>query len=312
MPQIVVVVDEARADDERDAIVAALAKSNADVRAVRGAPASAPEGDAWIVSAEDLDALAAGSSFASRAERTLVLNAPRTEVLDLLEKHGLAGALECDGPDGWTGPPRMFVRKEAVESARGEVVGGRGRESARYTLWRASDGSLAEMVSAYASLCVELSHRDDKLLITADDARAHGLPPVGIEFIVGRTGMFPQTFSGSGTFVSMVSPPGGGPGFSVQDSRGRSLEEIIATESGLRHNQPFHASAIEDVDLARRKCRAVACSIGDGFFRYATCYVLAEPVLLTFSRRWPTGEPTVASVLADPSLAIIARSIRLG
>jgi len=37
----------------------------------------------------------------TRAERTIVVNAERHEVLDLLERHELGGAIECEDHEAW-------------------------------------------------------------------------------------------------------------------------------------------------------------------------------------------------------------------
>ncbi len=300
----------------------AVAALGGGASVVRGPFEAAPEAHVWFVFASDLERYLASLSAAERArrcERTILVNAERTDVLELLEAHGLAGAIECEEPDAWAAyDARMFIHKDVVAANRGERIGGPGRESEHYVLWTHRDQNtntcrLANLVRAYAGACVSYATRFDELVLRAEDARPHQLPAVGMRMIVGRTGLLARTFPRAGTYLELVSPPGGACSFVVE-----ACDDAPVTDLA-RHlfTGEVVFAAPEHIAFAGGQRTAVACESRDPMGRrIASCLVTVShrtgTVLALLTSGLAAGAAlSCAAVLGHPSLAIIAGSFTL-
>ncbi len=214
------------------AAVAAIAALGAKATIHRGPVSTAPDADIRFVFASDLAKYLAEVSGRA-CERTILVNAERFAVLELLEAHDLGGAIECEEHDSWTRyDARLFVRKETIPLERGTAVDGPGRESERFVLWTNPDDNtrtcrLADLVRDYAGDLRYFATRFDELVITADEARSHGLSAIGMRMIVGRIGMMPQTFPEPGWYVRFVSPPGGPRAFVIAECADPTPEAMV-------------------------------------------------------------------------------------
>jgi hypothetical protein len=212
--------------------VAAIAALGATATIHRGPVSTAPDADIRFVFASDLASYLAEVSGRA-CERTILVNAERFAVLELLEAHDLGGAIECEEHDAWTSyDARMFVRKETVDLARGTVIGGVGRESERFVLWTKPDGNtrtcrLADLVRDCAGALRYFARRFDELVITAAAAASHGLPAIGLRMIVGHVGMMPEVFPEPGSYVRFVAPPGGPRAFGIAVCEDAAPEAVV-------------------------------------------------------------------------------------
>jgi len=293
----------------------------------RGPFDAAPDARIRFVFAADLASYVASlppGERARRCERTILVNAERSEVLELLEQHGLGGAIECEEPDAWTAyDARMFIRKETIDPARGERIGGPGRESEHYVLWthrnvNTNTCRLADLVRECAAACSRFATRFDELVLSADDARRHELPAVGMRMIIGRTGLLAHRFPRPGVYLQLSGPPGGVVGVEISACTDASpLELARQLFADLPGPVPTFGD-VEQVQLAGALREAVACDLGSPtpFARRACCVVKVAhrsgSALVRFSGGLAPGVPlSCAAVLANQALRIIASSFTL-
>jgi len=316
-------------DDEHvviaNALVAALGAGAVALR--RGEIAAIPDDAVPIVFAAELPAYLAALPADRRAkliERTLVLNAYRDEVLGLLETHGFGGAIECEDPAGWADYGTMFVRKAALSPRKGEAVSGAGRESARYVLWTIRDRtavertcSLAKLVDSYGAEAWRFSNRDDRLLVTSGDARAHGLPAISVSVNIGRVAMAPTRFPTPTGYLQLYQAFGSGLWFSVEhDPDGGTIVDAAGRKLVGEHVPPI-LGELEHVMLAGGSRTAVACvtgpanSVASGMKCYLRVPHRTGDLLVTFATAARSREPSCAYVLAVPELKVLADSLTI-
>jgi hypothetical protein len=305
------------ASQERRDELAAIAQALEDVGLrAREAGAGDDQDDAVrLVLADELDDVLAQV----RADRerwlecAMIVNAARDDVLELLERHGLLGAVEVEDVADWGAPGRLFVRKDVV-GVRGERIGGPGRDSFAYTLWLDPDApSLAAGLARYLDYWHET---DSELVVDAEEARRGGLPAVEVRLKVGGTGLTRVAREhAAGAYVALAGSPGGGVGFSVGPlPDGAGLEQAAREKLQAPNGQELRTVETRTLQLAGGEREAVCLFSEYLLRRTARCVVRIDhaggALMAVFTAR-VGGEPSCEAVLANPSLKRIARSLRV-
>jgi hypothetical protein len=297
--------------------LAAIARAlgNAGLRAREAGAGGAAADAVRVVWAEELDAVLA--QVAADRERWLecavIVNAARDEVLELLDEHGLLGAIEIEEPSDWEAPGRLFVRKDVV-GKRGERIGGPGRDSLGYTLW--SDPDAPSLAAALARYIEYWRETDSELVVDAEEARRGGLPVVEVRLKVGGTGLTrvaPE--DAPGAYVALAGAPGGGVGFSIGPlPEGEGLEQAARQKLQAPNGQELRTVETRTLRLAGAEREAVCLFSEYLIRRTARCVVRIDhaggALMAIFTAR-VGAEPSCEAVLANPSLERIARSLRV-
>jgi hypothetical protein len=299
--------------DEVSAIARALAEAGLRAR-------GAGIGDAMVdavrlVWADDLEDVLAhvGGDRERWLECAVIVNAARDDVLELLEKHGLLGAVEYEDVTDWAAPGRLFVRKDVV-GVRGERIGGPGRDSFAYTLW--SDPGAPTLAAAMARYLEHWREIDSELVVDAEEARRSGLPAVEVRLKVGGTGLTRVAREhAASAYVALAGSPGGGVGFSVGPlPDGAGLEQAAREKLQAPGGQELRTVETRTLRLAGGEREAVCLFSEYLVRRTARCVVRIDhaggALMAIFTAR-VGGEPSCDAVLANPSLKRIARSLRV-
>ncbi len=316
-PVEVQLIVEPRSSQARRDEVAAIARAlgDAGLRARQGTAADMSGDAVRLVWAEELDGILAhvGGDRERWLECAVIVNAARDEVLELLEKHGLLGAIEVEEVSDWAAPGRLFVRKDVV-GTRGERIGGPGRDSPGYTLW--SDPEAPSLAAALARYLDYWRETDSELVVDADEARRSGLPVVEVRLKVGGTGLTRVAREHApGAYVALAGAPGGGVGFSIGPlPEGEGLEQAARQKLQAPNGQELHTVETRTLRLAGAEREAVCLFSEYLVRRTARCVVRIDhtggALMAIFTAR-VGAEPSCEAVLANPSLARIARSLRV-
>ncbi len=316
-PADVHLVVEPRSSQARRDEVAAIARAlgDAGLRAREAGAGDAPADVVRLVWAEELDGILAhvGGDRERWLECALIVNAAREDALELLEKHGLLGAVEVEDVADWAAPGRLFVRKDVV-GKRGERIGGPGRDSPGYTLW--SDADAPSLAAALARYLEYWRETDSELVVDAEEARRSGLPPVEVRLVVGGTGLtrVPRE-DAPGAYVALAGAPGGGVGFSIGPlPDGEGLEQAARQKLQAPNGQELRTVETRTLRLAGAEREAVCLFSEYLIRRTARCVVRIDhaggALMAIFTAR-VGAEPSCEAVLANPSLQRIARSLRV-
>ncbi len=310
-------VDNPRAERVASAAIAALGRG---ASLHRGLVTTGIE--IRFVFARDLAAYLAAASPADR-ERTILVNADRGDVIELLEANQLGGAIECEEHDSWTShEARMFVRRDAIDLARGTVIGGPNRESDHYVLWTSPDPNtrtckLADLVRLYTDSLARHARRNDELVISADEARTHDLPAVGMRMVVGNVGMSPSLFPKVGWYLQFISPPGGPKVFDVRVCQETALDAVVRESFGTGDDTLVHTGSAEVPFAGATRTAALCESGGDNdFMRMTWCLVpIAHRngrLVVRLGTSLRVGDaPSWERVMSDRDLATLANSFTL-
>jgi hypothetical protein len=286
--------------------------------AVAGPTEGPPDAVHLVWSADFGDALAALPEEAREAwlDSAIIVNQPRESVVELLEGRALLGAVEYERSSEWreVGPAHLYVRRDAAWAEPGDDA----IASEQYAAWaEPGTGSLADALAGYLAHWREV---DAELVVGADEARARKLPPVELGLRLGGTGLFrvPAPHS-PGYYVVLSSAPGGGAGFAARpilDGAGDDLESIARRMlQNPRGAELVASTGVERLRMAGREREAI-CLYADWLsFRTASCVVRLEhaggAVLAIFICSIGETQPSPRTVLADPSLRRVSRSLRI-
>lgn len=314
------VVGTSTPPQQRDEI-AEVERALADVglsAAVAG-PTDGPPGAIHLVWSADFGAALAAVAEEEREawlDSAIVVNQPRESVVSLLEGRALLGAVEYERAAEWSeaGSARLYVRRDAAWAEPGDDR----FASEQYAAWaEPGAGSLADALAGYLAHWREV---DAELVVGADEARARKLPAVELGLRLGGTGLFrvPPPHS-PGYYVVLSSAPGGGAGFAARpilEGAGDGLESIARRMlQNPRGAELVASTGVERVRMAGRERESI-CLYADWLsFRTASCVVRLDhaggAVLAIFICSIGDTQPSSHTVLADPSLRRISRSLRI-
>lgn len=165
--------------------------------------------------------------------------------------------------------------------------------------------------------------KNGRAVVTAADARAKGLPPIGFSVEWPR----PRLFLGSvlaheGTYLTLSGPPGGPLGMSVRgytnaDANHGILETVIVEHPP---RPPVIRGAPETIDLAGAARPALAYIQGESLARSLTCLALVpspgnkrEGLVVRFyvAAGSAMSKAACKTVVERPSIAPLVASFRL-
>jgi hypothetical protein len=315
-----IVADDATAERRERAGEVGRALAEAGVSAHTEAPGHGAPDSVRLVRADEL-AAALGALPEDRRERWLdgavLVDAPGGG-LDLLERHGMLGAIEVgDDPAAWLAeaPGRMLVRKYVVGAGLEDAE---AVDSDAYTAWVDPDPvSPATRLADYLERWREV---DAELVVTADEARERKLPPIEVGVRLGGTGLFriPPAHA-PGFYAVLNSAPGGGAGFAIrpepEEGRGGDLEQTARRMLQNPRGPELVSAGADRVQLAGGEAESI-CLYADWLsFRTASCVVRVPhdggALLAIFICSVGSTEPSSRLVLGDASLRRIARTLRL-
>lgn len=322
------VVDDGAAPGRREEAAAIeRALVGAGVAAAIASPAEVPAGAPRLVFAGDLDRLTAGLGDDEREawlDATIAIEPDPAQAARLLEERGLLGAVVCGDAAGWADADAaaLHARRDVVRR-RGEPIGelirNAATDSESYAGWSDPEaGALADALARYLAHWREV---DAELVIPADEARARKLPPVGLRVRLGGTGLFRVPAAHApGYYLVLSSEPGGGAGFAarpiVDDGGPMDLEQVARRMlQNPRGPELISSASVESVRLAGAEREAICLHADWLRFRTASCAVRIEhargALLGIFIGSIGAAAPTVATVLGDPGLRRIARTLRV-
>ena len=165
----------------------------------------------------------------------------------------------------------------------------------------------------------------NELIVTADEARARGLPPIEIKVDAHESGLIHGPLSRRGAFyLRLHGPPGDPIEFAAwpaaDDERGADgIERSMRRVLELRRPERIQVTGgLQRVQLAggERLAGCVYLAMPSPLPRLVTCVVLVEHahglVMVSFTHDvHPQNDVTPAQVLEHPRLRLLARSLRV-
>jgi len=156
--------------------------------------------------------------------------------------------------------------------------------------------------------------------ITADDAKAHGLPPCYFKVDTSGTALTVTPFPDAHQYLIASGPPGA-PLLAIVWALESADADLAAVERAVRRHfaqpwqQPLALYEPATITIAYDDRPALAFSTGLGMRRTGWAGVIVQgrdgAVLVTFGRGIGDGTPTCGEIIAEPSLAAFARTFAL-
>ncbi|MDB4959335.1 MAG: hypothetical protein JWO36_6904 [Myxococcales bacterium] len=171
------------------------------------------------------------------ADGLVVLHADRDQILPIAEQYRVTAAIYYIGVETLNRPGNgLVVRRQVADRLGGTLGPGLPyfRESEHYASWRhPSYSSLAEQLVGYLRACLPRS----PVVVSPDDAVAHGAAPLEIRVDARAASMELRTFVLEDLYIAMSGPPGAPIGVAVWDCT--RLPFDIETAIRSKHVPPW-------------------------------------------------------------------------